>query len=70
MLDLCSLYGSSNRPLLAKMLSNLFQQQPKYSRDWEAMVVGVVLPVFPKMAGKVLSREGAVGVVRLDRARK
>lgn len=32
-LDLCSLFGKSNGPLLSKMIGNVFAQQPKYTDD-------------------------------------
>ncbi|CAL1547270.1 unnamed protein product [Lymnaea stagnalis] len=32
-LDLCSLFGKSNGPLLNKMIGNVFSQQPKYMDD-------------------------------------
>ncbi|ELT91381.1 hypothetical protein CAPTEDRAFT_220768 [Capitella teleta] len=33
LMDLCVLYGQDNKPLLTKMLTNIFTQQPKYSDD-------------------------------------
>ena len=62
-LDLCSLYGASNKPLLAKMVENVFEKQPKYAEDWEGMVRGSVMEVFTKMEAG-----GQEGAVRLDRA--
>ncbi len=32
-MDLCVLYGANNGPLLSKMISNIFTQQPKYHHD-------------------------------------
>ncbi|KAK0044479.1 activating signal cointegrator 1 complex subunit 2 [Biomphalaria pfeifferi] len=32
-LDICSLFGKGNGPLLTKMISNIFTQQPKYTDD-------------------------------------
>lgn len=64
-LDLCSLYGVTNRPLLAKMVANVFEKQPKYLDDWGAMVGGTVMGVFSKMAG---DQERNWEAVRLDRA--
>ncbi len=32
-MDLCVLYGATNGPLLSKMVSNIFVQQPKYIDD-------------------------------------
>ncbi|GFN93801.1 activating signal cointegrator 1 complex subunit 2 [Plakobranchus ocellatus] len=32
-MDICSLFGKTNGPLLSKMLGNIFTQQPKYTDD-------------------------------------
>ena len=32
-MDLCTLYGATNGPLLSKMIGNIFTQQPKYQND-------------------------------------
>lgn len=66
LLDLCSVYGSHNQRLLAKMVANIFEKQPKYLEDWESMVGSIVMEVFSKVEGKVLSPEGSYGAMRLD----
>jgi activating signal cointegrator complex subunit 2 len=40
--DLCCLYGSSNQPLLSKMVSNIFKCQPKYYEDLKTTITGTL----------------------------
>ena len=42
-LDLCVLYGEGNRPLLSKMITNLFESQPKYVEDWYSTIKSLLL---------------------------
>ena len=42
-LDLCVLYGEGNRPLLSKMIANLFERQPKYVEDWCSTIKSLLL---------------------------
>ena len=42
-LDLCVLYGEGNRPLLSKMITNLFESQPKYVEDWCSTIKSLLL---------------------------
>ena len=42
-LDLCVLYGEGNRPLLSKMIANLFEHQPKYVEDWCSTIKSLLL---------------------------
>ena len=42
-LDLCVLYGEGNRPILAKMIANLFEKQPKYVEDWCATIKSMIM---------------------------
>ena len=42
-LDLCVLYGEGNRPLLSKMITNLFETQPKYEEDWCSTIKSLLL---------------------------
>ncbi|KAG7155989.1 Activating signal cointegrator 1 complex subunit 2-like [Homarus americanus] len=43
LLDLCILYGPTNSPLLAKMITNIFTQQPKYYDDLSQTVSSISL---------------------------
>lgn len=65
LLDLCVLYGRNNRPLLTKMVGNIFEKQPKYEEDWE-MMVGMAMESLSNVAVKVLREGGESGAVRLD----
>ncbi len=38
-MDLCVLYGSSNKPLLAKLVANVLKVQPQYKQDWSMAVL-------------------------------
>ena len=38
LMDLCVLYGQANGPLLTKMITNVFAQQPSYNHDLSAIV--------------------------------
>ena len=40
-LDLCSIYGNSNGPLLSKMVKNIFDKQPQYKEDLNICVKDV-----------------------------
>ena len=42
-LDLCVLYREGNRPLLSKMIANLFEHQPKYVEDWYSTIKSLLL---------------------------
>ena len=42
-LDLCVLYGEGNRPLLSKMITSLFESQPKYVEDWCSTIKSLLL---------------------------
>ncbi|KAH9500008.1 Activating signal cointegrator 1 complex subunit 2 [Bulinus truncatus] len=41
-LDICSLFGKGNGPLLTKLISNIFTQQPKYTNDLRETVPTIV----------------------------
>ncbi|KAH3826782.1 activating signal cointegrator 1 complex subunit 2-like isoform X1 [Dreissena polymorpha] len=51
LLDLCVLYGQGNQPLLARMIENIFTQQPKYNDDL-AGIVGTLSEVFDNIMAK------------------
>ncbi len=38
LIDLCVLYGNSNKALLAKLVANVFKWQPQYKQDWSLAV--------------------------------
>ena len=38
-MDLCVLYGGSNKPLLTKLVANVFKVQPQYKKDWSMAVL-------------------------------
>lgn len=62
LMDLCVLYGSSNGPLLTKMLSNIFSQQPKYYDDLRATVpaiIGVLYGIAEKCGVNLGSMSGS-----------
>lgn len=65
LLDLCVLYVASNKPLLIKMVANIFEKQPQYEGDWEVMV-GMVMETLTGVAARVQGEEGERGAVRLD----
>ncbi len=64
--DLCALYGGGNRPLLTKMVANVFEKQPHYEEDWKGMV-GVIMETLSRQALKVQGTVASVGAVRLDK---
>ena len=41
-MDLCSLYHTSNQPLLMKMIDNIFTKQPRYQDDLKSSLNGVL----------------------------
>ena len=42
LMDLCSLYHTCNQPLLAKMITNVFQKQPRYQDDLKSALKSVL----------------------------
>ena len=52
LLDLCSIYGNSNGPLLSKMVKNIFDQQPQYKEDLK-MCANDIEKVMRKDGGSV-----------------
>ena len=42
LLDLCSLYHTSNHALLAKMVANVFARQPRYQDDLKSVLNSVL----------------------------
>ena len=38
LMDLCVLYGNSNKTLLSKLVANVFKWQPQYKQDWSMAV--------------------------------
>lgn len=42
LMDLCVLYGHDNKALLAKMLNNIFTQQPKYNQDLQETIPTII----------------------------
>ena len=45
LLDLCSVYGDSNTELLRKMITNVFDNQPRYWQDMEQTIGESVISV-------------------------
>ncbi|KAK3769238.1 hypothetical protein RRG08_005185 [Elysia crispata] len=50
-LDICSLFGKANGPLLSKMVGNIFTQQPKYTDDLRD-TMPTILQVFSNIAAR------------------
>ena len=42
LLDLCVLYGGANKPLLRKMVGNMFERQPKYQDDLRTCIQSIL----------------------------
>ena len=68
LLDLCSLYCSFNQPLLSKMVTNVFERQPRYRADLQSAirsVLGLLDRVQQESVG-VGSEGRREGAVRLE----
>ena len=63
--DLCTLYGSSNHRLLAKMVANIFDKQPCYHDDWRNMV-GAIMETLTQQSLRVRGDVASMAAVRLD----
>ena len=59
-MDICTLYGTSNQPLVTKMVSNIFDKQPRYMEDWK-MTVKIILETLQEVSKKVLMEEAMFG---------
>ncbi|XP_064394350.1 activating signal cointegrator 1 complex subunit 2-like isoform X2 [Halichondria panicea] len=53
LIDLCILYGNSNKALLAKLVANVFKWQPQYKQDW-SLAVRSFAKIFKKVSDEVL----------------
>ena len=42
LLDLCVLYEGANKPLLSKMVGNVFERQPKYQDDLRTCIQSIL----------------------------
>ena len=49
--DLCALYGHANAALLAKMVTNVFMQQPQYVDDLRTAVPTIIQVYFTFSSG-------------------
>lgn len=54
-LDICSIFGKSNGPLLSKMVGNIFTQQPKYTDDLKD-----TMPTMLQVFGNIAARCGVL----------
>ena len=66
LLDLCSLYQTCNQLLLTKMVSNIFQRQPRYQDDLKS-ALNTVLNLLDRVTGECVGEGGGKkGAVRLE----
>ena len=59
------LYGSSNKPLVTRMMENIFKRQPKYEEDWK-VTVKVILDAFTEKSVRVLGEDAGKGAIKLN----
>ena len=69
LLDLCTLYQSSNYPLLSKMVANVFERQPRYHDDLRSTFRSVV-QLLDRVQEECGREGGGGGAVRLEDVRR